>query len=54
VIANGSSDISPLRRRVRGILGLASRVSGLGFELETPDSVLGTENYISANSVRLG
>jgi hypothetical protein len=34
-------------------LGLASRVSGLGFEREIQDSGLGTENYLSANSVPL-
>jgi hypothetical protein len=32
---------------------LGSRVSGFGFELETQDSGLGTENYLSANSVPL-
>ena len=32
---------------------LASRVLGLGFELETQDAGLGTENYLSTISVPL-
>jgi hypothetical protein len=50
-VVKKASEISPPRRGGRTDLGLASRVSGLGFELETQDAGLGTEKYLSLVNV---